>query len=68
MKKTLIAVLFATALCTIASADVYVHPYLRGDGTYIGGYYRSNPDGYQFNNWSSYGNINPYTGKMGTRW
>ncbi|WP_010598958.1 hypothetical protein [Rickettsiella massiliensis] len=30
-------------------------------------HYRSNPDGNFNNNWSTKGNINPYTGEWGTK-
>ncbi|GBC89492.1 MAG: hypothetical protein N2045_02095 [Fimbriimonadales bacterium] len=46
---------------------VFVRGYFRRDGTYVRPHYRTRPDGYFWNNWSSYGNINPYTGKIGTR-
>jgi hypothetical protein len=29
-------------------------------------HYRSSPDGSRLNNWSTRGNVNPYTGKPGT--
>jgi len=57
-------ILLATA---VASADVYVRGYYRSNGTYVAPHYRSNPDGNFYNNWSTYGSINPYTGKTGTR-
>ena len=53
----------------IAFADVSVRGYYRSNGTYVQPHYRSNPDGNFGNNWSTYGNVNPYTGKTGTkRW
>ncbi len=48
-------------------ADVYVHGYCRSNGTYVQSHYRSNPDGNFSNNWSTYPNVNPYTGSVGTR-
>lgn len=33
--------------------------------TYVMPYWRSTPDGNPFNNWSTKGNINPYTGQKG---
>ncbi len=51
---------------TVAFAQVGVEPYTRKDGTYVGGHYRSNPDGNQYNNWSYPGNVNPYTGRQAT--
>jgi hypothetical protein len=49
------------------SAQTYVRGYYRSNGTYVAPHYRSNPDGNFYNNWSTFGNINPYTGSMGTR-
>lgn len=50
-----------------ASDSVYVHGYLKKDGTYVAAHYRSKPDGNFYNNWSTKGNYNPYTGKKGTK-
>jgi hypothetical protein len=47
--------------------DVYVRGYYREDGIYVKPHYRSDPDGDFYNNWSTYPNVNPYTGKIGTR-
>ncbi|HEU4583280.1 MAG TPA: hypothetical protein VFS67_33715 [Polyangiaceae bacterium] len=44
-----------------------VRGYVRKDGTYVAPHYRSAPDGNFWNNWSTRGNVNPYTGKPGTR-
>lgn len=49
----------------MASADDYVNPYIRNDGTYVQGHMRSNPDGQSWNNYSHQGNVNPYTGQRG---
>lgn len=46
--------------------SVRVRGYTRKDGTYVAPHYRSKPDGNFSNNWSTKGNINPYTGKEGT--
>jgi len=46
--------------------DVQVNPYLRQDGTYVQPHHRTVPDGNPFNNYSTRGNRNPYTGQMGT--
>ena len=46
-------------------ADVKVNGYYKSNGTYVKPYYRSNPDGFKNNNWSTVGNTNPYTGKEG---
>lgn len=68
--------LFGLALLTVAglsfanfsyAKDVYVKGYTRQDGTYVQPHYRSSPDIYVNNNWSTKGNINPYTGAKGTQ-
>jgi hypothetical protein len=46
---------------------VYVRGYTRRDGTYVAPHYRSAPDGDFYNNWSTKGNVNPYTGQPGTK-
>lgn len=52
-----------------AEAKVRIKGYMRGNGTYVQPYYRSNPNYYKFDNWSSRGNINLYTGRKGyKRW
>jgi hypothetical protein len=63
------AVVCAVALVSLqqAIADVYVRGYYRSNGTYVQPHYRSNPDGNPYNNWSTYPNVNPYTGTMGTK-
>lgn len=60
----LTAALLGTALT--ASAQVSVNGYLRNDGTYVAPHVRSNPNGYQFDNYGARGNTNPYTGQRGT--
>ena len=47
------------------ASSAYVRPYLRRDGSYVPGHYRSSPDGNLCNNWSTWPNVNPYTGKPG---
>jgi len=48
-------------------AVVRVKGYYRKDGTYVAPHYRSDPDGKFYNNWSTKGNVNPFTGKKGTK-
>ncbi|WP_249409180.1 hypothetical protein [Acinetobacter sp. NRRL B-65365] len=48
-------------------AGVSVRGYYRSNGTYVSPHMRSSPDGHFYNNWSTAGNINPYTGKVGTK-
>ena len=51
----------------IIYADVYVSGYTRSNGTYVSGHYRSSPNHTKSDNFSTYGNVNPYTGKVGTK-
>ena len=50
-----------------AQADEYVNGYTRRNGTYVDSYHRSTADNNPYNNYSTRGNINPYTGEAGTR-
>jgi len=54
--------LFIACSC---SADQWVNGYYRKNGTYVKGYWRSDPDNTDRNNYSTKGNVNPYTGKKG---
>lgn len=50
-----------------AQADVYVDSYYRSNGTYVEPYYRSSPNSSVYDNYSTDGNYNPYTGRSGYR-
>ena len=50
-----------------SSSAAHVQGHVTKNGTYVAPHYRSAPDGNKFNNWSTQGNVNPYTGKAGTR-
>lgn len=39
--------------------------YYRSNGTYVQPYYRTSPNSSRFDNYSTKGNYNPYTGKSG---
>jgi hypothetical protein len=47
--------------------NVSVRAYYRSNGTYVQPHMRSAPDGNFSNNWSTVGNVNPYTGTPGTK-
>jgi hypothetical protein len=65
MKKY--AVLLAGLLAGSAFAnDVYHQGYTRSDGTYVAPHYQTAPDNTRLNNYSTQGNVNPYTGQAGT--
>ncbi len=68
MKKALLISLLGLFVLPLqSSADEAVRGYYRKDGTYVAPHYRSSPDSSYNNNWSTSPNVNPYTGKQGTR-
>lgn len=67
MKRIVIAVLAVSiAAPALAQSDHYVRGYVRQDGTYVQPHMQTNPDGNPYNNYSTQGNVNPYTGQPGT--
>ena len=48
------------------NAPTYVDPYIRRDGSYVGGHYRSRQNDSTFDNYSTRGNVNPFNGKRGS--
>lgn len=48
------------------AGTTYVNPYVKRDGTFVQGHYRTTQDSSVYNNWSTRGNTNPYTGEDGT--
>ena len=70
VRTTVIAIITGIMLLGTIPAlagDTWVRGYTRKDGTYVAPHYRSAPDQSYNNNWSTDPNINPYTGKRGTR-
>jgi len=43
-----------------------VRGYTRRDGTYVAPHRATNPNATKMDNWSTKGNVNPFTGKAGT--
>lgn len=64
--KTIIAIALTAAFATPAMADQYVKGYVKSDGTYVEPHYRSAPNNVQYDNYSTKGNSNPYTGERGS--
>jgi hypothetical protein len=52
---------------TSSSGVVHVRGYTRKDGTYVAAHDRTAPNDTKLDNWSTKGNINPETGKPGTK-
>lgn len=44
-----------------------VSGYTRKDGTYVAPSHATNPNGTKHDNWTTKGNVNPHTGKEGTK-
>ena len=69
MRKLFILFSLAAMLFSgFVDAQVYVKGYTRKDGTYVKGHYRSSPNNTVRDNYSYKGNVNPYTGKVGTNY
>jgi hypothetical protein len=65
MKKVALFVLCIMCISSLSYAGS-VRGYTRSNGTYVAPHQRSNSDNTYTNNWSYKGNVNPYTGKVGT--
>ena len=50
----------------LAQSSHSVRGYTRKDGTYVAPHRATNPNSTRADNWSTKGNVNPYTGKEGT--
>jgi hypothetical protein len=48
-----------------AQSPQYQRGYIRRDGTYVEPHYRTRPDNNPWNNYSTRGNTNPFTGERG---
>lgn len=64
--KSLLILLFSVISFSL-NADTFVQGHYRGDGTYVQPHMRSDPNDTVRDNWSTKGNVNPYTGEEGTR-
>lgn len=67
MRNWILAIAVLCGTTATAAAQNHVNGYFKNDGTYVQPHYRSAPDGNRFNNYSSQGNVNPYTGQVGTQ-
>jgi hypothetical protein len=61
----IIIALLVSAIAIPAFAG-QVRGYVRKDGTYVAPHFRSAPNSTRMDNYSTQGNINPYTGQMGS--
>ena len=77
MKRAIIlsvACILVTSACakgsghsSSSSGSHSVRGYTKRDGTYVAPAHATNSDGNKSNNWTTKGNVNPYTGKHGTK-
>lgn len=63
--KIIIVSILALAAAS-ASAQVHVHGYTKANGTYVAPHEKTAPNHTINDNYSTKGNVNPYTGKEGT--
>jgi hypothetical protein len=55
------------ACCSKSASDVHVHGYTKKNGTVVKPYTRTHENSTERDNFSTKGNVNPYTGKVGTK-
>lgn len=60
-----LALLFSAS--SEARGSVRVKSYARKDGTYVPAHRRTSANSTKADNWSTKGNVNPYTGKKGSK-
>ena len=65
MKKGL-AILIGMSAVTAFAQSHYRQAYVTKNGTYVAPSYATNPNNTLLDNYSTKGNVNPYTGKAGT--
>jgi len=64
--KIVVAALTLAVACSVSAADTHVRQYTKKNGTTVAPHHRTAPDKTKANNYSTKGNMNPYTGKKGT--
>jgi hypothetical protein len=67
MKKAILPLVLLASVITANAQDYhYNRGYYRNNGTYVQPHWQTNPDGNINNNWNTYPNVNPFTGRPGT--
>lgn len=59
--------LFSTAAPAFAKTTKVSSYYKPSTSTYVSSYYKTSPNNTKLDNYSTKGNYNPYTGKVGTK-
>ncbi len=68
MKKMILVLAMALiSIVTFSQTSQYVNGYYKSNGTYVQGYYRTVANNTVYDNYSTKPNVNPYTGKKGTK-
>jgi hypothetical protein len=68
MKKMILTLVMALIGVVAYSQDVtYVKGYYKTNGTYVEGHYRTVANNTVNDNFSTFPNVNPYTGDIGTK-
>jgi hypothetical protein len=62
----IVAALLGLGGAAFAAPDHAVKGYVKQDGTYVAPAMATNPNATKLDNYSTKGNVNPYTGKTGT--
>lgn len=66
--RYLLPALTILAVATTAHAQVRsTRGYVKSNGTYVAPHYSTTPNATRTDNWTSRPNVNPYTGKAGTK-
>lgn len=53
-------------ISSVFAEEVFVHGHKRNNGTIVESYYRTKANGTVSDNYSTKGNVNPYTGRVGS--
>ena len=64
MKKIILS---CSLIANTILADQFTSGHFKKNGTYVKGHMKSSPNATVRDNFSTYGNKNPYTGKSGTK-
>lgn len=67
MKKLLSVTVLALIASSAIAGQSMTSGYIKQNGTYVAPSVRTTPDANPYNNYSTRGNTNPYTGSAGTR-
>ncbi len=68
MKKMILSCLFIVlSISNLYAGSSYTKSYIKSNGSYVQGHYKSMPNRTRADNYTTRGNINPYTGSIGTK-